>query len=434
MSLQEKLDQHQKRVMHVLQQPMYHTKPRSHMLQSRQGRDLQTLHHILDLNLTEKWILLEPYITFQQIVKYTLKHHLIPPVVPEFKHITLGGAIMGAALESSSFRYGQVSDCALGYELILGDGSIVWVDATHHADLFYGVSGSYGTLALLTCVKLRLIPAAPSVTLSLRKTTTLAFHETCDFSEAILMPDHKFLHLDGVLSKTPSPKQLQHPWSFTFYQYLLNSQDTTTWSLPLEEYLFRYDKGAFWMGHYALAFGVLKALFLKQKIFQSPPPMRFWHRCFSPLLSSHILYRLLHQLSKRDCESLFLIHDFYIPQSRVQEALEDLLRTTNILPIWLCPVKATLTPQILSPHFGRENWINLGCYGIPQTSSSRVCTKHLEDKILSFGGRKMLYSLTCHSRETFDLIYGGVAYQNLRRLYGAEGVFPTLYEKCSHGT
>jgi hypothetical protein len=44
--------------------------------------------------------------TFEALVQATLPYGYIPAVVPEFVTITVGGAIVGAALESSSFRHG----------------------------------------------------------------------------------------------------------------------------------------------------------------------------------------------------------------------------------------------------------------------------------------------------------------------------------------
>lgn len=38
------------------------------------------------------------------LVEATVKHGLVPPVVPEFPGITVGGAYNGTGGESSSFR------------------------------------------------------------------------------------------------------------------------------------------------------------------------------------------------------------------------------------------------------------------------------------------------------------------------------------------
>ena len=52
-------------------------------------------------------------------------YNLRPPVVPEFRKITVGGSIAGIAGESSSFKHGFFHDACTGYEIITGDGRCV---------------------------------------------------------------------------------------------------------------------------------------------------------------------------------------------------------------------------------------------------------------------------------------------------------------------
>ena len=91
----------------------------------------------------------EPMVKMQALVEATLKHGMLPLVLPEFKHITVGGAIMGAALESSSHMHGDFLDACRSVELLLGNSSVVVCSPTERTDLFSALSGSYGTLALL---------------------------------------------------------------------------------------------------------------------------------------------------------------------------------------------------------------------------------------------------------------------------------------------
>src|ERR1700733_4642805 len=62
--------------------------------------DFSKLNKIIEINENELFAIVEPRITFFELCKETLKLGLIPLVVPEFKTITVGGAIMGAAIES----------------------------------------------------------------------------------------------------------------------------------------------------------------------------------------------------------------------------------------------------------------------------------------------------------------------------------------------
>lgn len=205
--------------------------------------DLSSLNQVLQID--EESITVEPRITMESLVAQTLKQNLMPAVVPEFRTITVGGAIMGTALESSSFRYGQFSDICLEYELILGDGSLVTASATENADLFYAMSGSYGTLALLTAVKLRLIPSKPSVALTFSYSDTFpTFESSGDFLEGLLLAPSQFVTIEGNLSEKPTA--LLPYWSSWFIQKILEKKSTL--HLSIEDYLFRYDRGAFWMG------------------------------------------------------------------------------------------------------------------------------------------------------------------------------------------
>lgn len=45
---------------------------------------------------------------FKTLTRFLLPRGFIPPVVPEVDTVTVGGAISGLVMESSSFRYGFV--------------------------------------------------------------------------------------------------------------------------------------------------------------------------------------------------------------------------------------------------------------------------------------------------------------------------------------
>lgn len=45
----------------------------------------------------------------------------------------------------------------------MGSGDIIHANKKENIDLYYGLSGSYGSLGLLTCIKVNLIKASPYV-------------------------------------------------------------------------------------------------------------------------------------------------------------------------------------------------------------------------------------------------------------------------------
>ena len=86
-------------------------------------------------------------ITYDDLTRACLAQGVMPAVVPQLKTITLGGAVAGVGIESSSWRYGLVHDTMLELDVLLGDGRVVTCTAENeHSDLFFGFPNSYGTL------------------------------------------------------------------------------------------------------------------------------------------------------------------------------------------------------------------------------------------------------------------------------------------------
>src|SRR5438128_12318250 len=83
--------------------------------------------------------------TYEDLVDATLPYGLMPLVVPQLKTITLGGAVTGLGIESSSFRNGTPHESVVEMDVLTGDGRIVTCSRTQNSDLFYGFPNSYGT-------------------------------------------------------------------------------------------------------------------------------------------------------------------------------------------------------------------------------------------------------------------------------------------------
>ena len=93
--------------------------------------------------------------TYETLVAATLPHGLAPTVVPQLKTITVGGAVTGLGIESSSFRVGLVHESVLEMDVLTGSGEIVTATPTNrYADLFHGFPNSFGTLGYATRIRL----------------------------------------------------------------------------------------------------------------------------------------------------------------------------------------------------------------------------------------------------------------------------------------
>ncbi|MGI3783594.1 MAG: FAD-binding protein, partial [Janthinobacterium lividum] len=102
--------------------------------------------------------------TYEDLVAATLAHGLLPLVVPELKTITLGGAVTGLGIESSSFRNGCPHESVLEIDVLTGAGEVVTATADNeHCELFFAFPNSYGSLGYALRLRIELEPVLPFV-------------------------------------------------------------------------------------------------------------------------------------------------------------------------------------------------------------------------------------------------------------------------------
>src|SRR5215471_20834626 len=108
--------------------------------------DISDLDAIIAVDPVTRTCVAEPGVTFVDLVAATLRHGLVPAIVPELKTITIGGAVAGCSIESMSWRHGGFHDSCLEYELVSGAGEVLAVSPKDEPQLFHRIHGSYGTL------------------------------------------------------------------------------------------------------------------------------------------------------------------------------------------------------------------------------------------------------------------------------------------------
>ena len=102
--------------------------------------------------------------TYEHLVDATLPHGLMPLVVPQLKTITLGGAVTGLGIESSSFRNGCPHESVVEMDVLTGTGDIVTATPTNeHRELYYGFPNSYGSLGYALRLRIELEQIHPYV-------------------------------------------------------------------------------------------------------------------------------------------------------------------------------------------------------------------------------------------------------------------------------
>lgn len=393
--------------------------------------DISNLDHVLEVNDKHRFAIVEPNVSLDALLKETLRHNLIPQVIAEFPGITCGGAVNGASAESSSFRYGQFNDTAEEYEVILGNGEIRTASRAENADLFYGISGSYGTLGLLTAIKLRLIPAKLYVRLAYEPLTS--FEEThavllqrsqdpeIQYIDALLFDKSHGVVISGRLTDEGElpVRTFSHahdPWYYQEAERVSKNGELYYELVPIVDYLFRYNRGAFWMGEYALSLLHF-------------PHSRLMRFLLNPWMSTRKLYAAMHATN---LSQDYFIQDFCIPKDRTVEFLNFSEEKLGIYPLWLLPMKPTREDQKLSPHYMRDDMlIDIGIWGQSEKylKDPIGLNQEFESYTSAIGGRKVLYAHAYYSKDDFWKIYDYPWYAQLRKKYHATEAFPEIWEK-----
>jgi Delta24-sterol reductase len=93
--------------------------------------------------------------------------------------------------------------------------------------------------------------------------------------------------------------------------------------VPLVDYLFRYDRSAFWVGRYAFKYFIT-------------PFNRITRFLLDPFMHTRIMYRALHAsgLSRQ-----YILQDVAIPYDRAPEFHQWLHQNLGLYPICLCPLR-----------------------------------------------------------------------------------------------
>ena len=210
-------------------------------------------------------------VAMDALAAHTLKHGVVPKIVMEFKGITCGGGYSGFSAESSMFRYGLFNNTVSDIEIVLGDGTLEMASRTHNADLLEHAAGSLGTFGIVTLLTIELIPAKPFVQVDIQLVsevdTAHALFEEATKDESIHFIEGVYFRKGCIVvmlsrfidappaGKKPLKKMQVHWFADTIEAVLAKEKPTPEKPHPVymttNDYLFRYDHGAFWGGKLA---------------------------------------------------------------------------------------------------------------------------------------------------------------------------------------
>ncbi|CQD23029.1 FAD linked oxidase domain-containing protein [Mycolicibacterium conceptionense] len=263
--------------------PVRLAKPTSNLFRARdrsavKGLDVSGLTGVIAVDAEARTADVAGMCTYEDLVAATLPHALAPLVVPQLKTITLGGAVTGLGIESTSFRNGLPHESVLEMDILTGAGEIVTASPEQHADLFRTFPNSYGTLGYSTRLRIELEPVTPFVALRhLRFHTLDALVAAMDrIIETGGLDGQPVDYLDGVVfsadesylcvgfkTTTPGPVS-DYTGQDIYYRSIQHADGEKHDRLTIHDYLWRWDTDWFWCSR---AFGA-----------QNPTIRRFWPR------------------------------------------------------------------------------------------------------------------------------------------------------------
>jgi FAD/FMN-containing dehydrogenase len=436
-------------------QPVRLTKRTSNLFRPRTpsagaGLDVSGLGGVLEVDPVARTADVQGMCTYERLVDATLAYGLMPLVVPQLKTITLGGAVAGLGIESTSFRNGLPHESVLELDVLTGDGQVVTASASQHPDLFAALPNSYGSLGYAVRLRIELEPVQPFVALRHLRFGSLdelaaAAESLCatreeggtpvDFIDGVMFaPDESYLTL-GRWAADPRSAGLLQSSDYTGKEiYYRSIRKRPSDVLTVRDYLWRWDTDWFWC---SAPFGA-----------QHPVGRRLWPARYR---RSDVFHRLVglenrwgvmakvDRLRGRPPRER-VVQDVEVPADRVADFLRWFADEVGMSPVWLCPLRLREPAGAgsgrhwpLYPLAADRLYVNVGFWGtVPITDGRRDgdLNKRVEAAVADLGGHKSLYSDAYYDEATFDSIYAGAAYRAVKDVYDPDSRLTGLYEKA----
>ena len=414
------------------------------------GLDVSGLAGVIAIDPEAQAADVQAMCTYEDLVDVTLAHGMIPMVVPQLRTITLGGAVTGLGIESTSFRNGLPHESVIEMDVLTGSGEIVTADAHgQNADLFATFPNSYGSLGYATRIKIALEQVPGFVELRhIRFDTVTALADAVE--RIVRTRSWDGVRVDGLDGVAFSPSEsyltlatnaLERPSTLSSYTgqriYYRSIRQRETDALTMYDYLWRWDTDWFWC---SAAFGAQNRL--ARRIW----PARYRRSDFYHRLAGYdTRFGLVSKLDRvrRKPQRERIIQDVEVPVARIAEFIDWFDENIGMRPVWLCPLRlrepdgsGSSRAWPLYPLVPGRTYVNAGFWGtvpIAEGASDGDKNKLIEATVTAMGGHKSLYSDAYYDRETFDRLYDGAALAQVRAVHDPNERLTGLYEKAVRG-
>jgi FAD/FMN-containing dehydrogenase len=384
--------------------------------------NVRSFNHVLSVNPERMTAEVEGMTTYAALVDETLRFGLLPAVVPQLKTITVGGAVSGLGIESSSFRHGLVHETVEAIEVLTGDGRVVECSPGKNRELFFGFPNSYGTLGYALRLTTRLIPAKPYVCLkytrfSEPKDFFARIAQLCETGAAGFLDGTIFARDEMYVAEAVFADDVTRVSDYTYMDiYYKSLRVKPSDSLTAKDYIWRWDTDWFWCSQH---FGVQN------------PAIRLFAKWGLNSRTYQRLMRFSHRLFPVSGKSESVIQDVQIPIEHAAGFCDFLLNQIGITPVWVCPFRTSDRKYDLCSLEPDRVYINFGFWDvIPTMFEPGHYNRMIEQRVAALAGTKGLYSTSYYDRETFWSLYDKPRYDALKKQYDPNQAFADLYAKC----
>jgi FAD/FMN-containing dehydrogenase len=410
------------------------------------GLDVSGLDGVVAVDPVTRTADVQGMCTYEHLVDATLPHGLIPLVVPQLRTITLGGAVSGLGIESTSFRSGLPHESVLEMDIFTGSGEVVTARRpalgadNEHAELFATFPNSYGSLGYATRLRIELEPVRSHVALRhVRLTDTEALQraiatvidtgewhgEQVDAMDGTAFePGEYYLTLARWVDAAEGDGS-----DYVGQQiYWRSVQQREIDLLTTYDYLWRWDTDWFWCSR---AFGA------QHRVVRRIWPRRLrrsdtYHRLVGLDRRFAIMDRLDRRAGRPQRERV--VQDVEVPVERLGEFLAWFAREVGMHPVWLCPLR--LRDETIWPSYplrpGRT-YVNVGFWGavpVGKDAPQSPLNRAIEQKVSELDGHKSLYSESFYDPATFDRLYDGANLASVKKRYDPDDRLTSLYDKA----
>ncbi|NLU80040.1 FAD-binding oxidoreductase [Micromonospora sp. HNM0581] len=410
------------------------------------GLDVSGLGGVIGVDPVARTADVQGMCTYERLVAATLPHGLMPLVVPQLRTITLGGAVTGLGIESTSFRNGLPHESVTELDVLTGAGEVVTARPDGpHAELYAAFPNSLGSLGYATRLRIELQPVRRYVALrNLRFTDLTALTEAIseisatrrwagervDAMDGVMFsPGEAYLVLGGFADDVPVASD--YTGQRIYYRSLRQRPHD---ALTAHDYLWRWDTDWFWC---SAAFGA-----------QHPVVRRLWPARWRRSDVYHRIVRLEHRHRVAARVDRWrgqparerVVQDVEIPLAGAAEFLHWFATRVGMTPVWLCPLRlrepagqGSARSWPLYPLRPGQDYVNIGFWGsvpIADGAADGDVNRVIERAVSEAGGHKSLYSDAYYDRDSFDRLYGGGTWRAVRDRYDPEHRLTGLYEKA----